>query len=130
MSDVHEAAVKDHALRFIQTMHKHLAAFAQESYQTDGRGVVKVGIPDLPVGVTSALVATSMVYLTLGEVIRITADVQGDVRDEADVLIRMIETYSPSRQAVLTIAFGGHNPVSVKMKLQPAVLVDEADGVH
>ena len=71
-----------------------------------------------------------MVYHTLDGLRGLTADLQGDSREDADILLTMVETYDPGRQAVVTVAVEGQNPVSVKMKLEPAFVVDEADGVH
>jgi hypothetical protein len=71
-----------------------------------------------------------MTYTALDEVVRLTTDVSEHARDDADVLIRMLRTYDPTQQAVVTVAVDGRNPVTVKMKLHRPSLVDEADGVH
>ena len=116
------------ALRFVDGLQESLAAFARESYQSDGRGVVLVCVPALPLGQSHGMVSTDMVYQTLEELRRLITELQGDSRKAADVLIRMVETYDPFRQAVLTVDAEGQNPISIKMKLEPAFLINEADG--
>ena len=78
-----------------------------------GRGVVRVGFPDLPPNV-SVLVSATMVYHTLEEMRRLIAELQGTTPEDADVLLRMLETYDPSRQAVVTAAIEGQNPIRSK----------------
>ena len=45
-------------------------------------------------------------------------------------MMRMIETYAPSTQAVVMVVFEGQNPITVKMKLERPFVLDEAAGVH
>lgn len=119
----------DRVMQFIDVGHERIAAFARESFRRDGRGVIRIGFPDLPPG-TTAMVATEMIYHTLAEIRRLTAGLTGTTADDAAVLMRMIDTYNPARQAVVTAAIEGQNPITIKMKLQPPFFVDEAGGVH
>ena len=123
----------ERAVQFIESVHDRLAEFGRESHGTDGRGVIRVSVPEVAPGTRRArraMVSTEMVYHTLSEVRRLTAGLQGTIRDDADVLLRMIETYDPSMQAVVTVAVGSDNPVSVKIRLERPFLVDKPDGVH
>ena len=81
-------------------------------------------------GATQPVVSTAMVYHTLAEVRRVTAHLQGSVRADADVLLRMMEMYDPEGQAVVTVRFETGNPITVKMKLQRPVTVHEPEKLH
>ncbi len=120
----------DRAVRFLAGAQEQLAAFARASYATDGRGVVRVRIPEVGAGVLAAVVSTEMVYHTCSQVRELTASLQGDSGEDAAALLRMIDTYDPERQAVVVVAFATGNPVSVKMKLERPFVIDEARGVH
>ena len=114
-------SAKDRALLVIQAAHAQLSKFAQDSYGMHGRGVTLVSTPALPAG-TTTMVLTEMVYHELADVRRMTADL--DPSSDAAVLIRMIETYDPAKQAVVMIATGKDNPISVKMRLDAPYLVE------
>ena len=59
------------------------------------------------------------------------ADLDGwSESDDAAVLVRMIETYDPSGQAVVTVRIVGQKPVSVKMKLERPLVIDEPPRIH
>ncbi len=120
---------RERTLTIIGDHHDQIATFARQSYALDGRGVTRISFPDVPPG-TTAIVATEMVYHTLAEIRRVTANLTGTTADDAAVLIRMIDTYDPARQAVVTAAIAGQNPITIKMKLERPFLLDDADGVH
>ena len=63
-------------------------------------------------------VTKDLVYYTLNEVRSLLSDLEGAGRRDADVLLRMIETYEPSTHAVVNVAIKGHNLISIKMKLE------------
>ena len=105
-----------------------LAKFARESFDSEGRGIVRVSLPALPNRSGTALVETEMVYHSLRQMRELLEGVKD--REDADVTIRMIETYDPGRQAVVIVAFAGGLPVTVKMKLDPPFFVEDAGGVH
>lgn len=104
--------------------------FARDGYEADGRGVTMVDIPGLPSGMTRVTVSTEMVYHVLDDLRGWRADLPPTSQEDTDVLIRMIETYDPSRQAVVMLTFAGRNPVTIKMKLERPFGLDEVDGVH
>jgi hypothetical protein len=114
---------KDRAVLAIQAAHKQLSKFAQDSYGMHGRGVTRVSVPALPAPGQTVQVATEMVYHELAELRRMTASMKD--RSDAAVLIRMIETYDPAKQAVVMIAVGRDNPVSVKMRLDAPFIVED-----
>jgi hypothetical protein len=116
-------------MQFIGEAHERIANYARKCFRTDGRGAIQVSFPDLPAG-TASIVSTSLVYHTLDEIQRVTADVTGSAREDRDILIRMIETYDPSKQAVVTAMIEGHNPITIKMKLERPVIADESGRVH
>jgi hypothetical protein len=89
----------------------------------------QVSFPDLQPG-TTAVVSTSMVFHTLDEIRRVTANLKGSARTDADILIRMIETYEPSSRAVVIAAIEGENPITIKMKLERPAIADDPGGVH
>lgn len=66
-------------------------------------------------------------YVALGE-LRSLTNPEGN--DEAAVLVRMVETYDPERQAVVMASIDGENPISIKIRLERPNLVDEASGTH
>jgi hypothetical protein len=112
---VNEDSNRDYLLRFVEATHSQLAKFAQESFGTEGRGVVLVEAPDLlPEG---SLIVTSMVYHRLVDLRAIHADIEGSSRESATILLQMIETYDPFKQAVITVASGQRNPITIKMRL-------------
>ena len=45
-------------------------------------------------------------------------------------LLRMLVTYRPREQAVVSVAIGKANPITVKMRLDRPAVVDEAKGIH
>jgi hypothetical protein len=93
------------AAKFVDGARERVAAFATESYALEGRGVVLVRLPDVAPETCHAFVSTDLVYITVTEMRRVTADVQGDTREDADALLRLLDTYDPTRQAVVTVAF-------------------------
>jgi hypothetical protein len=97
-----------------------IARFARESFLRHGRGVVLMEFPDAPPGMT-VFGLIPMVYHQLADVPQLNED--------AAVLIRMIESYVPDRQCVVTAAIEGQLPISVKMKLVRPVAVDETKDV-
>jgi hypothetical protein len=102
-----------------------VAEFARTSYEADGRGAVRVEFP-LPRAGATIVSVTEMVYHTLEELRGLLA---ADDADQA-VLLKMVETYDPTTQAVVVAAFTGGNPISVEMRLEPPTMVDGAEGVH
>ena len=105
-------------LQFIEAIHEQVSTFARARFQSEGRGmteVVRLGPalePLRPGG-------TDLVFHTVNEIRRRTAGLTGGRRDEADILLRMIETYDPTTQAVVMTTFEGENPVSLKVRLTP-----------
>jgi hypothetical protein len=110
------------ALQFLESVHERLAAFARDSYAALGRGAVVVQAPDIPPGVT-AIASTAMVYHAIDEIRNLA-------RADAAVVIRMIETYDPSSQAVVMVATPLGNSITVKMRLDAPVILDDAKGLH
>jgi hypothetical protein len=117
---------KDRAVGFLEAAHERLATFASESYALEERGIVLVRVPDVVPG--TRRVSTEMVYRSLSDVRQATPDGQESVRADADVFVRMIETYDPNRQAVVTVDFETGNPITVKMKLERPFIADEPTG--
>ena len=113
-------------LQIISAHHGQIVAFAKESFAAAGRGVIVVGFPNVPPGAT-AVGSTDMKYVTLDEMRELFA---GDPNEDAAITIRMIETFDPSRQAVVTAHIAGLNPISIKLRLDPPFVVDQAEGVH
>ena len=114
-------------MQFIAAAHDWIAAVARERYKADGRGMIQVEVLLLPLSITG-FVATDLVYYTLDEVRSLLSDREGASRQDAEVLLRMIETYEPSRHAVVNMTIEGHNLISIKMKLErPNV---QGKGVH
>ena len=80
-----------------------------------------------------ALIAVDKIgYRTLEEVRRLfLGGLPTESKGEGDVVLRMIETYDPLKQAVVMAMFEGEKPVTIKMRLEPPFLVDEVSGaVH
>jgi len=71
-----------------------------------------------------------MVYYVLTQVQRLAADLSGVLREQADILIRMIETYDPATQAVVIPVVGTVDPIAIKMRLEMPFIVDQVGGVH
>ena len=134
-----DADNKDQAMQLIESVHGRIAAFARESHQKYGRGVILLAVPLLARG-DDAPISTEMAYHTaanfeqlldrLGDVERV---IIGDTRlflSDAHAILRMIKTYDPSRQAVVSVRIGDHHTVSVKMKLERPLVVDESERIH
>jgi hypothetical protein len=112
------------ALRVIQSAHDELSVFGQDSYAVHGRGVIRVGVSNSPAAATIG-VFTEMVYHTLAETRDLTDGVAADSRADVDVLLRMIETYEPTTQAVVMVDFAEQLPVAVKMRLDEPLLAED-----
>lgn len=105
---------------FLDAAHFEIAKYAQESFGTEGRGLVRIDAPDFPVTPDDTLigyVACPMVYETLPHLRGLFADSEGSSREESDVVFRMLETYDPFSQAVVMVAFGQSNPFTLKLHL-------------
>jgi hypothetical protein len=123
-------ANQNRALQFIEGVHDRLAEFARQSYSAFGRGVVRVAVPDMPPPGATATASTEMVYHTENEIRELTQSLADEATNDAATLMRMIETYDPLTQAVVTAALAHANPITIKMKLDAPVILDEAKGVH
>jgi hypothetical protein len=108
----------ERALEVVNAAHDQLATFASKSHRFDGRGVVQVRVAELPPGPVTALALTEMSYRTLNTVRRLTTELRGTEREEAYVLITMLETYDPVRQAVVAVSVGRESPITVTMALE------------
>src|SRR5262245_66331960 len=84
-------------MSFIEWGQNRLATFARESYAAEGRGYIYFFVP--PIADPDQPIKAEMVYHVLTQVQRLTADLSGVLRDQADILIRMIETYDTATQA-------------------------------
>jgi len=112
---------------FIEWAQDRLAIFARESYAAEGRGYIYFTVPPIPD--PDQQIKMEMVYYVLTQVQRLAADRSGVLREQADILIRMIETYDPATQAVV-MAVGTGDPIAIKMRLEMPFIVDEVGGVH
>lgn len=121
---------REQVLRVIEGVQPSLARFARESYEADGRGLILVKLPPLPSRPGTTRVATEMVYHRLDDLRRLFSDVSESSREDADITLRMVETYHPERQAVVTAALGSGNPITIKMRLEPPAFVDGPDTVQ
>ena len=130
MSDSDAAELRDRVGRLIEGLQERLAMFARESFEADGRGVTLVDIPGLPSGMARVTVSTEMVYHLLDDLCGWRDELPRASQEDTDVLIRMVETYDPTRQAVVMLAFAGKNPVTITMQLERPFVLDEVDGVH
>jgi hypothetical protein len=123
----------------IGRVHRPVSVFARDIYQTHGRGAILFALPSVAPGV-DVVVSTQMIYYTatkfellfkeLGDADRVAI---GDVSlnlNEIHTLFRMIQTYDPSRQAVVSVRIGDHNAVSVKMELEPPLVTNERQRIH
>ena len=118
---------EERTTQIVSDHHDQIAGFARESYGHEGRGVVQIAFPRVPSG-TLPVGSTMMKYHTLDDLRRMAARAPGD--NHGAILIRMLETYDPATQAVVTAAIEGEMPVSIKMKLERPIISDEPSGVH
>ena len=131
-----EADIPDQVLQLIKVAHERLAAFARESYETVGRGAILIAMP-LASG-TSARIPTELVYRPATDFERLFDELDDEDRvflgeaglADAYVVIRMMKTYDPSTQAVLVITIEGYNPIIMKVKLEPPLVIDERPGIQ
>lgn len=121
------AESRERTMEIISDHHDQLAEFARKSYGHGGRGVIQVSFPNVPPGAT-VIGSTTMKYIAIDEMHRLAATLPGN--EDAPILVRMVETYDPASQAVVTAAIEGENPISIKMKLELPCLVNEPDVVH
>ena len=129
MTEHKNCAACERTMQFIESLHDQLAAFASESYRLEGRGVTLVRIPVPPSDVVRTVARTDMTYHVADDVRRNASGEEGSAGEDAEVLVRMVETYDPSRQAVLTVAFQDHT-ISVKMKLDLPFWCQSSPRVH
>jgi hypothetical protein len=112
----------------IVAAHGEIAKFAVERFMHDGRGVVMI---DFPIAPGTNVVAATMHYHDLTSVRALTAEITDSGLEDADILLRMVETYDPETQAVVMASAGGGFPVFVTIRLdQPTIIVDDPDGVR
>ena len=107
----------DRLLEVVNMAQSQLARFATESFRVDGRGLVQVTVPDF-IGEPDTFVATPMAYHTLAG---LREKLYGE---DADITLRMIETYDPEKQAVVMIEFRGGNPITIKMRLEQQAVAE------
>src|SRR5215470_12939690 len=92
-------------LKIISDYHNQIANFARESYELDGRGLVQVSFPNVPL-CQAAISNRMMRYISLEQLRTVGR------REFAAHLIRMVETYEPERQAVVTAAIDEEWPIA------------------
>jgi hypothetical protein len=118
----------DRTMKIISDHHHQIVDFARKAYSQDGRGSIEVQFPNVPPGAT-AIGVSMMSYHKLDELRRLFArELAGN--EDAAILMRMMETYHPERQAVVTATIEGENPITIKMKLERPFIVDEPEGVQ
>jgi hypothetical protein len=120
---------QDQVIQLIEATHDRIAAFARKRYETYGRGVILIAVPQLASG-TYALISTEMVYHLLSAVERIATDLDAWSISDGGALIRMMQTYDPATQAVVIVSINGQPPIAVKMNLDRPFVVDESETVH
>lgn len=118
---------QERAAQLVGASHAHIAAFAQRCFASDGRGLVLVSFPAPPPG-TAIITIPGAGYHTLEDLRRMASDLPDN--EDMAISIRMVETYDPSRQAVVMATVGDGNPVTMKMKLDPPTLVDGPTSVQ
>jgi len=115
----------DAIVQLIDAAQAELAQRARAMFASEGRGFLLVKFPPLPPPGRTAIAVADVVYHRLAELKRLATGM-----DDGDVLIKMVETYDPTTQAVVMAAIGRGNPVSLKMKLDPPMFVEGPDGVQ
>ena len=112
--------------RFIELMHPQLADFAQECFDTQGPGVIRVGIPVIAPTSLPDPFSTSMTYETAEELRREPA--RGETAmmpTNKAVLLRLLDDYGPPRQAVVVFEFAGEDSIVGTIDLT-TMIIDEA----
>jgi len=110
------------AVQCIFAAHAQIATFARESFTHDGRGVVMI---DFPIAKGTNVVAATMNYHDLTSVRELAAEMTHSGGEDADVLLRMVETYDPETQAVVMATVGEGWPVSVTVRLDHPTIIDD-----
>ena len=123
-----EANSASRTAEIVAAHHSQIAAFARKACPLEGRGVVHIRFPPVPTGATIVGI-TGMNYITLVELRRIGSG-QRAKDAGSDIVVQMVESYDPDQQVVVMAAIDGENPISVKMRLDPSMIVDDAPGVH
>ena len=108
-------------MKAIEALHPQLSKFAQNSFGVHGRGVTLTSVPSLPPAPT-AFVSTEMVYHSLEQIRELMADIDDQVG--AAAMIRIIETYDPTKHAVVTVAVGNEHPFTAKVRLDEPYLAE------
>jgi len=122
MSEQQEAAVRFLSRAGIQ---REISKCAQDGFSLYGRGAVRITAPAARPGSGSSLEMTDMLYQTLTVLRPLFTETRAPNRETADVVIRMLETYDPTKHAIVLLSFEeGPNPVSLKMRLDPPYEVD------
>jgi len=116
----------DVAVQCLIAAHAEIAKFAVERFAQHGRGVVMI---DFPIARGTNVVAATMNYHDLAVVREMRAEMISSGREDADVLIRRLETYDPATQAVVMANAGGL-PVFVKMRLDAPIIIDDPGDGH
>ena len=112
--------------RFIEWMHPQLADFAEESFEMQGRGAIRIGIPQIPPTPLPGPFSTSMKYETAEDLRRPPARDETMMTDKnKDRLLRLVDGYEPPRQAVVVFEFADAEPISGTIDLT-TMIIDEA----
>lgn len=81
---------------FLDGVHEQVVEFAKRSYSEEGRGLVRISIPDLKIHHSgSTFVVTDMVFHTLQQLHELFNDVSDEQRTDANQTLEMVETYDP-----------------------------------
>lgn len=131
MAEWTDRAVTSLAAAFVQEWRADLSALAREKYAAHGRGLIAVSVRG-PRPVAPDLRSIQYGFRPLAEYRRRTAPLlSGPSRDRVEDTIRQIATYNPETHVPVTVVAGPQClTVSLLMRLDGPIVLDEADGIH
>ena len=119
-------SAREQVRQFLDYMHPQIVDFAQESYATQGRGAIRVEVPDLRGASVPGPFSSSMMYQTVEELQRPPSQDLTHSGGDPIVLLTMVETYDPLEQAIIVFEFPNGRPIVTRMNLTTLTL-EEGD---
>src|SRR4029453_6486699 len=94
---------RDAGVRFLSGVGipQEISKFAQDSFGLHGRGAVRITVPAAPPVSGPSLAMTDVLYQTLTVLRPLFTETTAPNRETADVVIGMLETYDPTKHAIV-----------------------------
>ena len=110
-------SAREQVRRFLDYMHPQIVDFAQESYAIQGRGAIRVEIPDLRGGSVPGPFSSSMMYQTVEELQRPESNDLTHAGGDPVALLPMVRPTNPLEHSIIVFEFPNGLPSVARMNL-------------